>query len=104
MGTATKKIIVVPCMVMRRLKTSGGTSEFCGTTSWSRMTNAITPATRKKRMPATTYMMPSRLWSTVVTQPWRRVAIGVASGTGSAATSPRSITPMRSLLRGFSAA
>src|SRR5262249_6281383 len=99
MGTATKKIIVVPCMVSRRLKTCGGTRGLFGTTSCSRMTVAIEPATSRKRMPLTMYMMPSRLWSTVTTQPCRRVTSDGASATGSAAGTVRSRTPMRSAQR-----
>src|SRR5262249_55827836 len=99
MGTATKKIIVVPCIVIRRLKTCGGTRWLFGTTSCSRMTVAIEPATSRKRMPLTMYMMPSRLWSTVTTHPCRRVTSDGASATGSAAGTVRSRTPMRSAQR-----
>src|SRR5262249_38706858 len=96
MGMATKKIIVVPCMVIRRLKTCGDTRWLFGTTSCSRMTVAIEPATSRKRMPLTMYMIPSRLWSIVTTQPCRRVTSDGASATGSAAGTVRSRTPMRS--------
>src|SRR5262249_23073070 len=89
MGMATKKIIVVPCMVMRRLKTCGGTRWLFGTTSCSRMTVAIEPATSRKRMPLTMYMMPSRLWSTVTTHPCRRVTRDGASATRPAAGNGR---------------
>ena len=44
---ATKKIIVVPCIVNRRLKTCGETKWLCGTMSWMRMIVAsIPPITR----------------------------------------------------------
>src|SRR5262249_46829462 len=82
MGMATKKIIVVPCMVIRRLKTCGDTRWLFGTTSCSRMTVAIEPATSRKRMPLTMYMMPSRLWSTVTTHPCRRGEGGGGDGSG----------------------
>src|SRR5215475_3271346 len=99
MGMATKKIIVVPCMVIKRLKTCGDTRWLFGTTSCSRMTVAMEPATSRKRMPLTMYMMPSRLWSTVTTHPCRRVTSDGASATGSAAGTVRSRTPMRSAQR-----
>ncbi len=42
---ATKKIIVVPCMVNMRLKTWGETKSLCGNMSCTRMTSASHPAT-----------------------------------------------------------
>ncbi len=45
---ATKKIIVVPCIVNIRLKTWGETKSLCGRISWMRMMVAsIPPITRK---------------------------------------------------------
>ena len=42
-GIATKKIIVVPCIVNSRLKTCGETKVWCGAISWSRMIAASMP-------------------------------------------------------------
>ena len=44
---ATKKIMVVPCIVNMRLKTCGETKSLCGRISWIRMMIAsIPPMTR----------------------------------------------------------
>src|SRR5215813_12109478 len=71
-GIATKKIIVVPCIVNSSLKISGGTTFAWAFISCSRMTVASSPPTTRKTRAMTMYMMPRRLWSTVVTQPWAR--------------------------------
>jgi hypothetical protein len=39
-----------------------------GAASWVRMSRAYRPPTTKKTIAVTPYMMPTRLWSTVVTQ------------------------------------
>ena len=41
---ATKKIIVVPCIVNIRLNTCGDTKSLCGYINWTRMTSASRPA------------------------------------------------------------
>ena len=47
---ATKKIMVVPCMVNMRLNTCGETKSLCGRINWIRMMVAsMPPMTRKKR-------------------------------------------------------
>ena len=58
---------MVPCIVNSRLYVSGPTTLLLGNASCSRITAAITPATIKNNNAATTYMIPSRLWSTVAT-------------------------------------
>ena len=45
---ATKKIIVVPCIVNIRLKTCGDTKSLCGYISWMRMISASMPAMTRK--------------------------------------------------------
>ena len=45
---ATKKIMVVPCMVNRRLKTWGETKSLCGRISWMRIIVASIPPINKK--------------------------------------------------------
>ena len=45
---ATKKIMVVPCIVNIRLKTCGETKSLCGPMSWIRMMVASTPADHQK--------------------------------------------------------
>jgi hypothetical protein len=47
-GTTTRKIIVVPCMVMTWLYFSGSRKVFSGTPSWIRMSSASTPPRMKK--------------------------------------------------------
>src|SRR5438046_387302 len=74
----TRKTIVVPCSVKSRLKTCGETRVLPAWASCQRMTAASRPAIRKNPRPATTYMTPSRLWSTVTTQSCALIA-GVAS-------------------------
>src|SRR6266404_7168087 len=73
---ATKKIIVVPCIVNMRLKTSGDTKSLCAVTSCTRMTVASMPPITRHASAYTMYMMPSRLWSTVVTHSCSRVTSG----------------------------
>src|SRR5438128_8182909 len=67
-GIPTRKTIVVPCSVNRRLNVSAGTSVRPGHASCRRMSDASTPPITRKMRPVTTYMMPRRLWSTVTTQ------------------------------------
>src|SRR5262245_17737925 len=59
--------MVVPCSVKRRLNVSAGTMVRPGHASWRRMSAASMPPITRKTRPVTTYMMPSRLWSTVTT-------------------------------------
>ena len=70
MGIPTRKIMVVPCMVKSRLNVSGGTTWSPDHASWIRIAVASAPAIMKKARPVTTYMIPRRLWSTVMTQSW----------------------------------
>src|SRR3989441_4969277 len=67
-GIPTRKTIVVPCSVNRRLNVSAGTSVRPGHASCRRMREASMPPITRKMRPVTTYMMPRRLWSTVTTQ------------------------------------
>src|SRR5262249_56604349 len=57
--------MLVPCMVKKRLKVWGESTCMSGRASWSRMSDASIPATTRKTRPEATYMIPSRLWSTV---------------------------------------
>jgi hypothetical protein len=50
-GMATKKIIVVPCMVNIWLNTCGETKPLCGRANCSRMTIASIPPMIRKRIP-----------------------------------------------------
>src|SRR5258705_13674575 len=79
-----RNTIVVPCMVKSRLKVSGGTICSADHASCSRIMDASRPAIARKKKPTATYMIPSRLWSTVVTQSWSRssVARGAAAAPG----------------------
>src|SRR5262249_51592012 len=63
--------MVVPCSVKRRLNVSAGTMVRPGHASWRRMSAASMPPITRKTRPVTTYMMPSRLWSTVTTHSCR---------------------------------
>src|SRR5881296_3169705 len=74
MGMPTRKTIVVPWSVNRRLNVSAGTSVRPDCASCRRMRNASTPPITRKTRPVTTYMMPRRLWSTVTTQSCRVAA------------------------------
>ena len=47
----TKKTMVVPCIVIRRLKTCGETKSLWGTASWNRMSAASRPPTARNRIP-----------------------------------------------------
>src|SRR5262245_55369118 len=62
-----RNTIVVPCSVKRRLNVSAGTTVRPGHASCTRMSTASMPAITRNTRPVTTYMMPSRLWSTVAT-------------------------------------
>src|SRR5215813_5243736 len=68
MGMPNRNTMVVPCMVKSRLKVSGGTMCRPGHASCRRIMVASNPATTTKISAVRTYMMPSRLWSTVTTQ------------------------------------
>src|SRR5262245_22086641 len=94
----TKKTIVVPCSVISWLKSCGETRRFPGTTSWRRIRLASRPATKKKRRPEATYMMPRRLWSTLTTHSCRRAGTELRTARAGAAASVGSIDAMRSSL------
>src|SRR5215831_15883809 len=68
MGMPNRNTMVVPCMVKSRLKVSGGTMCRPDHASCSRIMVASKPATTTNISAVSTYMMPSRLWSTVTTQ------------------------------------
>src|SRR6266852_2073817 len=70
MGIPTRNTMVVPCMVKSRLKVPGGTIWRPDETSCSRIADASRPAMIRNTNPLITYMIPSRLWSTVTTQSW----------------------------------
>ena len=57
----TRKTIVVPCIVKKRLKTSGGSTVLFGATNWMRIINTMNPAKRKKTREVQTYIKPSFL-------------------------------------------
>src|SRR5467141_5567 len=82
----TRKIIVVPCMVKSRLKTCGETKVLPAAASCQRITPASRPAIRKNARPATTYMTPRRLWSTVTTHSWSFVSTPARSTSMSGAS------------------
>src|SRR5438876_1962601 len=69
--------MVVPCTVKSRLKTCGETTVLPATASCQRITPASSPAIRKNARPATTYMTPRRLWSTVTIHSCARVSMSV---------------------------
>src|SRR5690242_2910649 len=81
----TRKTIVVPCTVNKRLKLCGETWVFAAMASCQGMTPASRPAIRKNARPATTYMIPRRLWSTVTTHSWSRVSRPAGSSSASRA-------------------
>src|SRR5215472_17005731 len=93
---ATKKIIVVPCMVNIRLNTSGETKTACGTANWTRMITASRPAMTRNTSAYTMYIRPSFLWSTVISHScivsshtvrvWTGNAVGLAIGDDSVDT------------------
>jgi len=62
---ATRKIIAVPCIVKKRLKTSGSRNLLLGKKSWTRIRVAMMPPTTKNKSPEPMYISPSFLWSTV---------------------------------------
>src|SRR5215831_20127915 len=70
MGIPNRNTMVVPCMVKRRLKVSGGTMCRPDHASCRRIRVASNPATTTNSSAVRTYMMPRRLWSTVTTQSW----------------------------------
>ena len=67
-GTTTRKIIVVPCMVITLSYESLVRSRSFGVVSCARMSSARTPPTAKKTSEVAMYRIPIRLWSTVVSQ------------------------------------
>ena len=62
---ATRKIMAVPCIVKKRLKTSGSSNLLPGKKSCTRISVAMMPATTKNKNPEPIYINPSFLWSTV---------------------------------------
>jgi len=60
-GITTRKIIVVPCIVNRRLYWSAFSTSPLAVVSCSRISSASTPPRRKKAKAVTPYMMPMRL-------------------------------------------
>jgi len=86
-GMPTRKTIAVPCTVISRLKTWGGTMPAFGTASWRRIVAAWRPAMTKKSSAKPMYMRPRRSWSTVVTHSWSRPSTGISlSGRSMAAS------------------
>src|SRR5687768_3908492 len=70
--------MVMPCMVNSWLYVSSLRNVFSGTASWTRRSSASTPPMMKKTKAVTTYRMPIRLWSTVVSHETRTlVAVGL---------------------------
>ncbi len=72
-GMTTKKIIVSPCIVKIWLYRSAERTSPSGPASCARISSASLPPTTKKVSDATAYMMPMRLWSTVVSQDFQPV-------------------------------
>src|SRR5258708_7291609 len=68
MGTSTRKIMVVPCRLNISLYSVGLSTCMLAAINWLRMSSASTPPTTKKKMLRHKYMIPMRLWSTVVIQ------------------------------------
>src|SRR3954469_1096052 len=71
-GTTTRKIIVVPCIVMTWLYESFVRSFSLGVASCARMRMARTPAATNHMIDVAMYRIPIRLWSTVTSQPATR--------------------------------
>src|SRR2546425_4782596 len=90
----TMNTMVVPCTVNSRLKTWGETTVLPAAASCHRITLASRPAIRKNARPATTYMTPRRLWSTVTTHSWRRASppVEIVAGAGVAIGGVRTLT------------
>src|SRR6478736_1588684 len=63
-----RKIIEVPCIVNSWLYISGVRNVWSGIRSCQRISRASRPPIRKNRKAEAPYMMPIRLWSTVVSQ------------------------------------
>src|SRR5574338_63042 len=63
-----RKIIEVPCIVNSWLYFSGDRNVWSGACSCHRIRRASQPPIRKKMKAEAPYMMPIRLWSTVVSQ------------------------------------
>ena len=67
-GTTTRKIIVVPCIVSTSLYEFFVRSASCGAASCARMSTARMPPSTKKNSAVRMYMIPMRLWSSVTSQ------------------------------------
>src|SRR5262245_39728615 len=89
-----RNTMVVPCMVKSRLNVSGGTTWRPDQASCSRMVEASRPAMTMKTSAVTTYMIPSRLWSTVTTHSWRTASVSRCA----AVPCPRVIVSDRTLM------
>ena len=67
-GMTTRKIMVVPCIVKIRLYWSGLSTSPLAVVSCRRRSSASMPPRTKNARAVTPYIMPIRLWSTVVIQ------------------------------------
>jgi len=67
-GTTTRKIIVVPCIVITWLYESFVRKCSPGVASCERMRRARIPAATNHMSDVAMYMIPIRLWSTVTSQ------------------------------------
>src|SRR6185369_8580988 len=65
-GISARNTMVVPCMVNRALKVRASMKVLLGVASWTRMSTASMPPSRKKKNAVTKYRTAIRLWSTVV--------------------------------------
>ena len=72
-GMTTRKIIVTPCMVKSLVVEVGREQLPSGAASWTRISRASTPPTRKNSSAEAPYMMPIFLWSTVVSHDFQPV-------------------------------
>src|SRR5262249_42295882 len=89
-----RNTMVVPCMVKNRLNVSGGSTWRPDQASCSRIVETSRPAMTMKTSAVTTYMIPSRLWSTVTTHSWRRPSVSRCA----AVPCPRVIVSDRTLM------
>jgi hypothetical protein len=71
-GMMTRKIIVVPCIVMTSLYEFFVRKCSPGVASWVRMRSARIPPAISHMSEVAMYMIPIRLWSTVTSQPETR--------------------------------
>ncbi len=67
-GTTTRKIIVVPCIVSASLYEFFVRRLSFGVVSCARMSTARMPPSTKKSSDVRMYMIPMRLWSSVTSQ------------------------------------